>query len=258
MRILKCLFLILILLSPSVSLAEDVEVDWYPPPAAGGVACDASTSDVCEDWDPATLTWTDVTTGGTVAAAAHSGTLACTDKGSNAITVTYASQADLYSRADLGSAQAVIYGSLYFIITDRPNTVNGTYRAIFAAGGQTDGSSAGIRVTVREYSSEQLQVGVSYNSTTLLGSYVNINEDTWYRVSFFRSSDGDAGNANDTVTWWLDGTQQATITTADLVLVQHPRYITVSNRDEVAESIGTSFQVDNLELDYTAMPDACP
>jgi len=229
------------------------------PAVGASYACDASTADICEDWDDADtfrLTWTDVTTGGTISAAAHAGTLSCTDKGSQAITLTYSSQADLYARTDLGSAQAVLYGSVYFIITDRPNAINGTYRTIIAGGGQTDGSSAGIRISIKESTSDQLQVGAFYNSTTQLGTFTNINEDTWYRVSFLRSSDGNATNANDTVTWWLNGSEQATVTNADLVLVQHPRYITLFNRDEVAESIGTSVQIDNLELDYSEMPSA--
>ena len=77
-------------------------------------------------------------------------------------------------------------------------------------------------------------------------------------VSFLYSSDGVADDADDTVTWWLDGTQIDTVTNANLTLTQRPRYFTVSNSAEVAGSVGVVFQVDNLELDYTEMPAACP
>ena len=230
------------------------------PAAGASYACDVSTADICEDWEPETLTWTDVTTGGTITDnASHSGTLSCTDKGSAALQIEYTSQADLYTRIDLGSQQNVVYGSIYFIIVDRPNAVNGTAQAILCGGNTTDGTIAGIRVITREYASEQLQVQVTYNNGTVFAAgYQNISEDTWYMVSFLYSSDGVADDADDTVTWWLDGTQIDTVTNANLTLTQRPRYFTVSNSAEVAGSVGVVFQVDNLELDYTEMPAACP
>ena len=230
------------------------------PAVGASYACDASTADICEDWDDADtfrLTWTDVTAGGTISAAAHSGTLSCTDKGSQAITVTYSSQADLYTSTNLGSAQNTVYINFYFIVTAHPNMAAGNTQALLIGSSGANGQYPGLKMQFREGSGDQLEISVHYDSTQV-GSYVSIADNQWYRLSALYSTDNVDANGNDVIRWWLDGSQQAEVTNANFILTRRPQYFTISNNAEVAGSVGVSFQIDNFEVDYAEMPAACP
>ncbi len=231
----------------------------------GAASCCTGAADpdlLCEDCDYAdSNSWVKVETGGTISfTASHSGTFACTDKGSYAIESTYDGEGDLYAYYDMGAQKNVIYTHFYFNWKTRPAGFdNADMVCIMAAGAQNNGYSyTSWRLYAREGNTESTQVRLYYDGFNQLGEDQTIAMDTWYEVSIIYISDGEVGDDDDTISWYLDGVEVATLTNANLSLAGRPRFITIGNSSEPDPSTGVSFQVDNIEVDDDAMAAACP
>jgi hypothetical protein len=226
-------------------------------PAAGGMSCDDADL-VCESFEGSLgpnseydlSGWTETTTGGTIdAGKAHSGSLSCTDKGSDAFELNYTTPASpLYASYDMGSDQD-IYISFYFYLVSETiptwSTVN-----IFDMRNAANGSSFIIRLWD---DNGDYKFGVGWYTSPswyYLTATDTFNISTWVFVQI------EYNDTTNVVKLYLnEGTPVSR--TSETAPDRKVRYFTVGNRT----SIGTStvkFELDNLKVDSTSLPGACP
>lgn len=225
------------------------------PPTA---LCDSSTADYCEDQEApgARLTWNDVTTGGTInEAASHSGTLACTDKGSYAFDYVMGSTAgDLYSTLDMGSQQNVVYLNFYVIARSLGSLGSFESHQIIGGSNNANGTIPGFAFVLRNTSGNP-SFRMSYNNSASVTTAYTISLNTWMRISIQVERVGDG---SDIVRLYYDGTLNYETTAATLNTSILARYITRGTSAEIANSANVSFQIDNMQISFSSMPGACP
>jgi hypothetical protein len=229
--------------------------------AAGEAAamCTTSTADICEDWEApgSQLSWSDTTTGGTIShTSAHTGSLSCTDKGSYAIDYEMDSGTadDLYSTYDIGSQQNVVYANFYVNPISLGDLANFSSHQVIGGSNNSNGSIPGWSFTIRNTSGSPT-FRLSYNNGSASSTPYSISTGTWYRVSVQVERVGDG---EDIVRMWVNGVLDYEVTDATLITSYLTRYVTFGTNGEVASATSVHFQADNLEIDYSELPGACP
>jgi hypothetical protein len=201
--------------------------------------------------------WTETTTGGTIdAGATHSGSLSCTDKGSDAYDIDYSTPASpLNASYDLGSEVDPIWIHFYFYLTSE--SINAFSNAYFMeAENGADANCLDFRINDNngnyKFKLTWHDVGVT-GPTITQSSTFNLN--TWYRVGIKYD------NGNDIVELWFGAVGGAFTKVAERTSENAPdrsiRYIRLGDSSGIG-SYAIRYQLDNVKLDNDTMPGPCP
>ena len=228
---------------------------------AGGDACatspDASAGAnlLCEDFEEADdylATWTEtIDTGDSIAGAAHSGTLACTNKGSKALQVSYsATDSQTWTVTDIGGFTTHPYVSFYINIVSE-SLADGNYATLLMSAGDSDVSTRVFNVFLYQ-SSGVLKFGLEYwdgaSYSPIIGT-TSISTGTWYKVDVYYN------HAVTTAQLWVNDTSQGSASnTTDSFAT---KFIFIGTQSGLTNALVT-YQIDNLKVDDTTRPSACP
>jgi hypothetical protein len=226
----------------------------------GGMSC-ADADLLCESFEGALgpnneydlSGWTETLTGGTIdAGATHSGSLSCTDKGSDALDFNWTTPAStLEAKGDIGQNESIVYHSFYFYLTSESIPGGGT-AYIYTCQNSSILFTFDIKIYDAGSNNYRIQ-GLWYDGTgtetiTSPDSSPYIVLNTWIRIG------AKFDNTNDIVELYLDGTKVAERTSEDAPTRDIRYCLFGRNTSLYAER----FQVDNFKLDDDTMPGACP
>jgi hypothetical protein len=239
----------------------------------------ADTDEICEDLDGAeTITndgssarctgWTATeSTGATVSIAAHSGTLACTGKGSYALQ-SYVIDAsddgseDSYIEKDLASAEGIIHVQAYINVVSTTMDADGSDQiALLWLRG--DSNKSLVRVVAEKDAAGadkyhlELQYREDNSPTNVAKAFSTVcDEGTWYRIGIYWSTGAAAEAYIDTDndgSWDETEADNGTVDTEnveDIIVGSHSTHTIIAND-------ATTVQFDLIGVDDDAMPSAC-
>lgn len=258
---IRAFFLFLFL--PAICLADAgfLEEATVPSGASPPVAAPCSTCGtcggctaadrICEDWDADnSCAWVEDYDAGVDdidQVASHSGSFGCSDKGSYTLDITVDNTGDTMIQYDFGARESETYTQFYFNLVSETLEDGDDEDWLYLGQG---GPATSAVVLEFNKSGSQMRVGYRYrsNSTWSTEYYGNITVGTWYRVRIYHDTTGE-------VTFQIDDTTVHTDASATV------------DRDWDTMVIGSTagsatdtyrVQVDNIAVDITAAPGACP
>lgn len=214
---------------------------------------------LCEDFEEGddylcTFEAEAIDVGDSIAGAAHSGTLGCTNKGSKALqTVLSVGTSDTYAMCSVGSQQEVSYTSFYINIVSE-SLANGNYATVFMASSGVPPVAATNR-TWNVFLYQNAGVLYFYLEKKGAGGYNNItsaqaiNTGTWYKLDILWDSNTPLSQ------FWIDGVSQGS--SADVNTFVDPQYFGPGALDATIDAAVT-YQIDILKVDDDTRPSACP
>lgn len=262
---MKRVFLILatVLVFAAPALGESICVFIGAPPGGGAAEfCASCTGEadadvMCEGFEgtgyQCSSGWTETEgTGSINEDATHSGTLACTDKGSQALEIQLSTGTATYTRWDNGSEILEANLQWYFNVVSEALGDGQN----FIMGKMQDGSNTDMAYWRLQQVSGQLQVLLRVKDSTdswASATTYNVSTGTWYR---FRIEwvDGAPGNYNA----WLanaDGTGETQILTNQSAYASW-EFQKILHGSTTSEEGGT-IQIDNQKIDDDTMPSGC-
>jgi len=217
------------------------------PSSDGDIACESFEG---EGYFCSSPGWSEVTTvcasGWPKEDAAHSGTLACTDKGSQALEIKYGSS-DGYCHSQLSTSGAQSNGYLQYYLNGV--TVTG-YSRVMQGSVNADMSLPCMFV----------RVNLSGSDYTIRAEYINTSDswaggtssafalNTWHRVRIQWNS------ATSIFKLWVD--DSLVLDASDMKTTCTPRYFSFGTGSTRTEN--DIVQFDNIKFDDDTMPGACP
>jgi hypothetical protein len=231
-----------------------------------GTCGGCSTADIlCEDFDTDnSCTWTDDTDAGAAGtinhAASHSGTLACTDKGTQTLDILIDDDTtgDCFTYFDMGvrGTEGVNYYQHFaFNFVSDGDMAAFNSLTFFQLDSSTTPDFGNINARIYKNGTDNHELRLYMNGSTLVvDNDTNIDEGTWYQIGIRWKVV--AGASNDEVELFLDGITQGFKNDTDISEV--PRYLFFGNGSTLSSIFNTNFQVDSIEGDANTMPGECP
>lgn len=274
-KLLIILFLLIFLLIPAIPVHSATTVSGRPCPGGAGSAtyctgaatCTATNPGecdlLCEDFEGASDCGDDAAndqncrnTGFVVTlgtddtidfTTAHSGTLGCTDKGSNAVQVAItAGSHATYAYKDLGATKAVTYTQFYVNVVSEG--IGDSMVTALVKGDQATNGGTSLWYLNLYQTGGSLYLRLTYYNAAPFATITSsspISAGTWYRINIYtNTTTGD-------VSFSIDGSSQGTATD----LGNRPwRYLHIG---DVASDAATTFQVDNIAVDDDTIQGDC-
>lgn len=178
---------------------------------------------------------------------AHSGTLSCNDKGSNAAQTTITGGSHSTSFRFNGAAdQTHVYGQFYVNIVSI-TLASGGDQTIFEL---SNSSGTQVALVSIHNASGVYTIRVASTGMTSITGTTSISAGTWYRIGF--EADEDA----DTFKLYLDGAQEgSTATNFTNANTIRRYYFGSANGSKSATAM--VIQYDNISMSTTALPGTC-
>jgi hypothetical protein len=210
----------------------------------------------CENSDAFWCSWSeDIDAGNTVSCENHSGTLACTDKGSKAINVSISGSNGL-SACKYKDVTAVnsVYVNGYFNLVSTANW--DAWESIDILRVYNVTNSRILCVLYISYTGTEYKLSMRVTTTvgddSVTGPAISLN--TWYRVGLSYTK-----NTTNGASLWVSGTEYPADdgeTTYDNTVTR--QYIGSQDWGSIGASETAVYQWDCVEIDDDTMPGACP
>lgn len=180
---------------------------------------------------------------------AHNGTFSCTDKGSNAVQLTSVAAAHLtgfriYDSEDKTASN----GEFYFNYVSMTLAESAGQTIFFIS--ENDGNSIMNLILYNSAGNIKLRI-LDGGMTATFGS-TTLSNATWYRIGWA------VNQATDTVTIYLDGSQEAQATDWDTAGgIRKYNYGPVGSGEAYTNATAHVFQYDNIAIDADGLPGGC-
>ncbi len=262
------IFLALILCLLPLSAHADILFADDDGGAATASYCDGSNSNIlCEDSEGSSLcysgydsscrqTYTSLAVGAGDSidfTTTHGGTFACTDKGTNAVTITVtAASHNTYFYKTADANKSAVYGQFYFLVSSE-SLANSQTTHMHSV--RDNSSNRSFDIGIIQNGSGLLKLTVAYwNGTAITqpaAAGATISTGNWYKVTYH------ADVTAKTLTVDLDGVNvYSTATYNDTVSPRIPRQFLFGSTTSGSNAAMT-YQLDSIKDDDTAAPAAC-
>jgi hypothetical protein len=224
--------------------------------ACAACPSDADGGDIaCEDWEGSDIcSWSTGTTDCVSTYPkdmAHSGTLSCDDKGSQALEIKYNTtdtDAECYKKLDASTTKTKGYLQFYLNLIDS-NVSTGAIDLFYAV--SASGGLLNLYASIQSDSTYKLKLDY-YNTASSWSTLIStntLNENQSYRIRI--PYDTDTGN----VSLKVDDTVNSGV---GLSNARDPRYFYFGTTDAIGYTkAGADFQIENFKFDDDTEPPAC-